>query len=51
MPVMSDTNRPSDTGSMRISAADPATHAHSQLGLKPPGSAMVVFDHVYKRYE
>ena len=51
MPVMTDTHRPSETGSMRISAADPATQTMHQVGLKPPGSAMVVFDHVSKRYE
>lgn len=48
---MSDTHRPSDTGSMRIPAADPGTQSMHQVGLKPPGSAMVVFERVVKRYE
>ena len=47
---MSDNLRTSDTGSMRIPAADPGTQTMHQVGLKPPGSAMVVFDHVSKRY-
>lgn len=51
MTVMSETRRPSDTGSMRIASADPATQQMHQVGLKPPGSAMVVFDRVSKRYE
>jgi cell division transport system ATP-binding protein len=36
---------------MRIAQADPASQVMNKVGLKPPGSAMVVFDHVSKRYE
>ncbi|MCW2959940.1 MAG: cell division ATP-binding protein FtsE [Thermoleophilia bacterium] len=51
MQVMSENPTPSETGSMRISGADASSRSMHRVGLKSPGSAMVVFDHVVKRYE
>jgi cell division transport system ATP-binding protein len=50
MPVMSDTPSPSNTGPFSVPGVDPAFQ-QEKVGLKPPGSAMIVFDHVYKHYE
>ena len=50
MPVMTDANTPSETGPFAAPGIDPA-FMHEKVGLKPPGSAMIVFDNVFKHYE
>jgi cell division transport system ATP-binding protein len=47
---MNDTPAPTSAGSMPLQGAD-LTSSMQAVGLKPPGSAMIVLDNVFKHYE